>query len=158
MLVQTARLTLQSLTMDEWAAVAGGRAVNVAPDYPTEGDLIVAGLIAAGQWPSGEWGPLQVRRLDDGLAIGGVGCKGEPDADGRVEIGYGIAESARGDGYATEAVLGLLEWLRDRDVREVIAECDASNVASMAVLRRCGFVEASREGGQVRWSLVFVDG
>ena len=158
MLVQTARLTLQSLTMDEWAAVAQGRAVDGAPDYPNEGDLIVAGLIAAGQWSSGEWGPLQVRRRDDGLAIGGVGCKGEPDADGRVEIGYGIAESARGDGYATEAVLGLLGWLRDCDVHEVIAECDEDNAASIAVLRRCGFVETSRDDGLVRWSLGFVDG
>ena len=154
MLVQTARLTLHALAMVDWAAIAEGRAVNCAPDYPTEGDLLVAGLITAGQWPSGEWGPLQVRRRDDGLAIGGVGCKGEPDADGRVEIGYGIAESARGNGYATEAVLGLLGWLRDHDVREVIAECDESNAASIAVLRRCGFVEASREDGLVRWSLM----
>jgi RimJ/RimL family protein N-acetyltransferase len=154
MLVQTARLTLQSLTMDEWAAVAEGDAVSGAPDYPAEGDLILASLIAAGQWPAGEWGPLQIRRLDDGLAIGGVGCKGEPDAAGRVEIGYGIAQSARGCGYATEAVLGLLAWLRDRNVREVIAECDEDNEASIAVLRRCGFAESSRVDGLVRWSLM----
>jgi RimJ/RimL family protein N-acetyltransferase len=154
MLVQTARLTLHSLTMDEWAAVVEGTGVSGVPDYPTEGDLIVAGLIAAGQWPSGEWGPLQIRRIDDGLAIGGVGCKGEPDADGRVEIGYGIAQSARGFGYATEAVLGLLGWLPEQDVREVIAECDEDNAASIAVLRRCGFDEASRVDGLLRWSLM----
>jgi RimJ/RimL family protein N-acetyltransferase len=154
MRLTTSRLSLQSLTMDEWAAVAEGRTVNGAPDYPTEGDLVVAGLIAAGQWPAGEWGPLQVRRLDDGLAIGGVGCKGEPDADGRVEIGYGIAESARGCGYATEAVLGLVGWLREQDVREVIAECDEDNAASIVVLHRCGFGETSRDDGLVRWNLV----
>jgi ribosomal-protein-alanine N-acetyltransferase len=149
----TPRLTLRSLTMDEWAAVAEGRSTNGIDDYPTEGDLVVAGLIVAGQWTAGEWGPLQVCRRGDGLAIGGVGCKGEPDADGRVEIGYGIAESARGCGYATEAVLGLLGWLREQDVREVIAECDEGNSASIAVLRGCGFVETSRDDGLVRWSL-----
>jgi RimJ/RimL family protein N-acetyltransferase len=154
MLLTTPRLTMQPLTLDEWAAVAEGRAVDAAMDYPTEGDLVVAGLIAAGQWPAGEWGPLQVRRLGDGMAIGGVGCKGAPDEEGRVEIGYGFAASARGHGYATEAVLGLIVWLGAQGVCEVIAECDEGNAPSIAVLRRCGFVEGSREDGLVRWSLV----
>lgn len=158
MRLTTPRLTLHSLTLEEWAAVAEGRSVDAAMDYPTEGDLIVASLIASGQWAAGEWGPLQVRRREDGLAIGGVGCKGAPDDDGRVEIGYGIAESARGCGYATEAVCGLVGWLRDRDVGEVMAECDEGNAASIAVLRRCGFVESSRDDGLVRWSLRLTGG
>jgi RimJ/RimL family protein N-acetyltransferase len=106
----------------------------------------------AGDWPSGEWGPLQVRLSEDGLAIGGVGCKGAPDSDGRVEIGYGLAESARGNGYATEAVLGLIGWLQERSVREVIAECDDENAASIAVLRRCGFSPLDNSDGVTMWS------
>ncbi|MFZ9987101.1 MAG: GNAT family N-acetyltransferase [Candidatus Nanopelagicales bacterium] len=152
MMVQTSRLTLESLTSEQWAAVAEGRTINGAPDYPTEGDLVAAALVAAGDWPAGDWGPLQVRRIRDGRVIGGVGCKGEPDADGRVEIGYGLVPSARGRGYATEAVLGLLEWLRDAGVRQVVAECEEGNLASMAVLRRCFFTEASHVHATTWWT------
>jgi RimJ/RimL family protein N-acetyltransferase len=102
-----------------------------------------------GDWPNDEWGPLQVRRLADGMAIGGVGCKGAPDDRGRVEIGYGLAESARGQGYATEAVLGLLDWLAEQGVSEVVAECDPGNAPSIAVLRRCGF---EPPGAEAVWS------
>ena len=139
MLLRTSRLTLATLTGEEWSDILDGRSDRWAPGYPTEGDVVVARLIASGDWAHDEWGPLQVRRREDGLAIGGVGCKGAPDEAGRVEIGYGLAESARGQGYATEAVLGLIDWLRDQGVREVIAECDPDNAPSIAVLRRCGF-------------------
>ncbi len=146
MRITTQRLALSTLSAQEWAEVADCDVPNAAPDYPTEGDLVVARLIAAGDWPTDQWGPLQVRRLADGMAIGGVGCKGAPDDRGRVEIGYGLAESARGQGYATEAVLGLLDWLAEQGVSEVVAECDPGNAPSIAVLRRCGFEPPGAEG------------
>ena len=139
MRITTQRLALSTLTAHEWRDIAEGHVKDAAPGYPTEGDLVVARLIAAGDWPNDQWGPLQMRRLADGMAIGGVGCKGAPDDRGRVEIGYGLAESARGQGYATEAVLGLLDWLAQGGVSEVVAECDPGNAPSIAVLRRCGF-------------------
>ena len=146
MRITTQRLALSTLSAQEWAKVADCDVPNAAPDYPTEGDLVVARLIAAGDWPTDQWGPLQVRRLADGMAIGGVGCKGAPDDRGRVEIGYGLAESARGQGYATEAVLGLLDWLAEQGVSEVVAECDPGNAPSVAVLLRCGFEPPGAEG------------
>jgi len=147
--ITTQRLALAPLSVDEWVEIAEGRAERAAPGYPTEGDLVVARLITAGDWPRDEWGPLQVRRLADGVAIGGVGCKGAPDDRGRVEIGYGLAESARGQGYATEAVRGLLGWLAEQGVGEVLAECEPGNVPSIAVLRRCGF---EPPGAEAMWS------
>ncbi len=146
MRITTERLALSTLSADEWAEVANCDVPNAALDYPTEGDLVVARLIAAGDWPNDQWGPLQVLRLADGMAIGGVGCKGAPDDRGRVEIGYGLAESACGQGYATEAVLGLLDWLAEQGVSEVVAECDPGNAPSIAVLRRCGFEPPGAEG------------
>lgn len=151
MLMRTTRLTLAGLTRAEWSRVLEGEGTEWAPDYPTEGDLVAAALVVAGDWPAGDWGPLQIRRIDDGMAIGGVGCKGMPSDDGRVEIGYGLVPSARGHGYATEAVLGLLEWLRDEGVRDVVAECDVGNVASRAVLNRCGFGESEGAGTSTWW-------
>ena len=49
------------------------------------------------------FGYYQIRRQSDRLAIGGVGFKGPPDG-GVVEIGDGLVPSARGHGYATEAL------------------------------------------------------
>jgi len=147
--IRTQRLVLTTLSAQQWAEVADGDVPNAAPDYPTEGDLVVARLVLAGDWPTGEWGPLQVRRIEDDVAIGGVGCKGAPDDDGRVEIGYGLSESARGRGYATESVLGLIGWLETHGVREVVAECDPRNAPSIAVLRRCDFQPPGADG---RWS------
>ena len=151
MLVRTTRLTLSGLTRADWSRVLEGEGTECAPDYPTEGDLVAAALVVAGDWPAGDWGPLQIRRIDDGMAIGGVGCKGRASDDGRVEIGYGLVPSTRGHGYATEAVLGLLEWLRDEGVRDVVAECDVDNVASRAVLTRCGFAESEGDGTSSWW-------
>lgn len=152
--VPTERLLLVTLDIDEWSDIAHGRARDAVADYPTPGDVIVAGLLVAGDWPADEWGPLQVRRRADGIAIGGVGCKGRPDERGCVEIGYGLAESARGHGYATEAVSGLLAWLADQGVREVVAECDDGNTPSMAVLRRCGFAPDEGAAGMTIWKRV----
>jgi RimJ/RimL family protein N-acetyltransferase len=145
-IIRTERLTLSTLSVAQWGEILAGRGPDAARGYPTEGDLVLARLIVAGDWPSDDWGPMQIRCNVDGLAIGGVGCKGAPDERGRVEIGYGLAESARGHGYATEAVDGLIDRLIDKGVVEVVAECQADNAPSIAVLRRCGFIEVARQG------------
>ena len=62
-------------------------------------------------------------------------------ADGVVEIGYGIREEHQGRGYATEAVEAAVLWaLRDPRVSAVEAEAEESNLASIRVLEKCGFV------------------
>ncbi len=47
---------------------------------------------------------------------------------------------ARGRGYATEAVRGLMSLL---DVRRFTIECDPRNVASWRLAQRLGFVRES---------------
>ena len=153
--IETARLALASV--DEWRAVANldrsGRAW--AEDYPTEGDVVIAGLVVAGMaappTDADPWGPFQVRERDSGLAIGGAGFKGPPDVDGCVEIGYGLAPSARGRGYAREAVQALCDLAVARGVRAVTAETEAGNVASARVLEACGFAVAERDGAMTYW-------
>lgn len=117
--------------------------------YPTQGDLVLARLVVEGYLIPGAWGPWQIIEPTTGLIIGGVGFKGAPDDDGRVEIAYSLASSARGYGYATEAVNGLLEWSRGQGVRQVTAECDESNVASAGVLDRCGFSPCEHVAGAI---------
>lgn len=57
---------------------------------------------------SKEWWAYMILHKKDKSLIGIGGYKGEPDSQGVVEIGYGIAPAYRGKGYATEAALALI--------------------------------------------------
>lgn len=90
-------------------------------DYPFEGDLAAIGSFLRATEQNGEHRPFgyyQVRRQSDGLAIGGVSFKGLADG-GVVEIGYGLVPSARGHGYATEAVQCLVQLAAGLGVRTI---------------------------------------
>jgi ribosomal-protein-alanine N-acetyltransferase len=118
--------------------------------------LAEAGLIAVDDWPhadtaealrpmaehggpSSDGGWLVVA---DGQVVGDCGWRGGPDADGDVEIGYGLAPSARGQGLGTEAVGILVAWAEQQPgVRRVVARVQAGNTASLRLLHRLGFVE-----------------
>ena len=64
-----------------------------------------------------------------------------PPKDGCVDIGYGIAPSRRGLGYATRAVGEIVRWASDRpDVAALTAETSTANLASQRVLEANGFV------------------
>lgn len=90
--------------------------------------------------------------------IGSAMLKRRPEA-GRVEIGYGVADAARGKGVATAAVRQLMAHaFADAGVREVYAETAVDNTASRRVLEKAGFSHIgqrdSDEDGRVdRWSL-----
>ncbi|GGJ31133.1 acetyltransferase [Streptomyces brasiliensis] len=91
-----------------------------------------------------EFGLFALVRHDDGRAIGGIGFHGAPDEEGRVEIGYDLAEGARGQGYATEALRALSEWaLAREDVSVLCAAIEPDNLASQRVVSRAGFTPAS---------------
>ncbi len=63
-----------------------------------------------------------------------------PIEDGMWEIGYHIAKKYTGKGYATEAVKAFLPVIaKQADILEVFGICLAENMASCAVMRKCGF-------------------
>jgi ribosomal-protein-alanine N-acetyltransferase len=77
----------------------------------------------------------------DGELVGECGWLGGPDDTGDVEIGYGLAGSARGRGLGTEAVGVLAAWVeRQPGVRRVTADALLGNAPSRRVLERLGFV------------------
>jgi len=83
----------------------------------------------------------------DGTEVGRCGFTGPPDANGIVEIAYGVDERYRGRGYATEAVRGLLAYASaDARVRVIRAHTLPTENASAHILRKCGF---SRVGKSV---------
>ena len=66
--------------------------------------------------------------------------------DGRRNVGYWVGREHWGRGIATAALRAFL----DVDTqRPLYADPFETNAASVAVLTRCGFTEAGRDGGQI---------
>jgi [ribosomal protein S5]-alanine N-acetyltransferase len=98
----------------------------------------------------GVWIMVEVKTQ---TVVGSAGFMGKPDADGVVEIGFGVHPTYRGMGYATEAVESLLLWALDFDeVRCVVAHCDPANAASIRVLEKVGLHRTEMEDARLAWS------
>ena len=62
--------------------------------------------------------------------------------EGAWEIGYHIAKQFTGKGYATEAVNTFLPVMAKKlNLNEVYGICRAENLASIRVLKKCGFTQ-----------------
>ena len=93
-----------------------------------------------------EWYAIWMIELKDGTHVGDLSFKGF-NADGSVEIGYGIKEKHQGQGYATEAVNAAVMWAFEQPgVTRVEAETEPDNSASQRVLEKCGFVPSGISG------------
>lgn len=87
----------------------------------------------------GWWAPLLFVEREENLVIGMGGYKGPP-IGGSVEVGYVVAPSHRGLGFATEALAGLVAAaFKQRRVERVIAHTIPSPGPSPRVLEKCGF-------------------
>jgi ribosomal-protein-alanine N-acetyltransferase len=91
--------------------------------------------------------------------IGTAGFKGAPDAEGVVEIAYGIAPGYQNLGYATEAAAALSQYAFEYGpARRVRAHTLPESNASARVLTKCGFscvgeVIDPEDGLVWRWEL-----
>jgi RimJ/RimL family protein N-acetyltransferase len=140
----TARLILHPMSTREAERVLTGDPDGVAhwgPGYPTEGDAIAARRFLNTCASTGDprpFGNYEIRRREDGHAIGGVGFHGAPDEDGSVTIGYGLIPSARGKGYASEALRALLAFAHAHGITSVEGDTDHDNTASQHVMAAVG--------------------
>jgi RimJ/RimL family protein N-acetyltransferase len=76
----------------------------------------------------------------DGEFCGGTGFHGFDWQVPSFELGYFLQPTARGRGFASEAVNLLTQCARTYlKSRRIWASCDSANVASWKVLERCGF-------------------
>jgi len=150
--LSTERLSLHLLTVEE-----GRRIVDAVPgeqdvwaeDFPMQDDRDgVKGFLGAAE-AGHDAGPFGCYRIDrDGAAIGTIGFYGPPDGEGQVMFGYGLVPGARGAGYATEALAGLVVFCRSHDeVLAMVADTEASNTASQRVLDKTGFELVKEEDG-----------
>jgi [ribosomal protein S5]-alanine N-acetyltransferase len=83
---------------------------------------------------------LMIERTSQTI-VGALCFHSEPE-NGLVEIGYGTNEAFRHKGFMTEALIGLLDWIKIRDdIDFVIAETDNDNFASIKTLEKAGFIK-----------------
>lgn len=113
---------------------------NWIPPYPLErAKTLIARLLESPWLRTDEWSMLTIADADDSTVYGDLAL--HPTWDGRaIEIGYSLAPSAWGRGYASEAVNALVERLwSDPKVTRLSAMLHPGNVASEQVLERAGF-------------------
>ena len=151
LVLDTERLRLEGVTpaaaADLGAGGTGG--FDWIEGGPFEGTRDAAGMVTKA-YEAGvhrpEFGLFVLVRREDDRAVGGMGFHGAPDEEGKAEVGYDLAEAARGNGYATEALRTLAQWALARDdVRSLFATVEPQNAPSQSVLTRAGFVPVSEE-------------
>lgn len=152
MAVETARLRLAPYSPDHLLALLDGPGAfsqrfgrpiaDGLHEYYTSGEVSPAWIealrsaTAADVWVHG----FALVHRDEDRVIGTGGFKGAPDADGLVEIGYGIAPAYQGRGYATEAAAALVAFASaDGRTHLVRAHTKPGPNPSTGVLTRCGF-------------------
>jgi len=127
-------------------------------EYPFLDEIDPLRSLAASAVPDPDFTMYVVRRASDGMAVGGFGFFGPPDADGRVEFGYGLVPSARGAGLATSAVLLALGHAARHGATIAAADTEADNAASRRVLIKSGLAEVGRSGTVVLYERVLTAG
>jgi RimJ/RimL family protein N-acetyltransferase len=139
----TERLILRPVTMADHATLLAHWTAPDVREFLFDGEILSPSAISRaiedserdfGTAGYGLW--LVFEQETSGLA-GTVGLR--PLEDQGIEILYSLAAETRGKGYATEAAGAVLDYaLGVLGLPEVLAEIDAGNQASAAVIARLG--------------------
>lgn len=96
---------------------------------------------------------MELKKSDNEI-VGNLSFKGISDT-GIVEIGYGINDGYENKGYMTEAVQAIVKWASIQpNVKQIEAEAEEDNIASIRVLEKCNFVpngDIGQEGIRFVW-------
>jgi ribosomal-protein-alanine N-acetyltransferase len=120
---------------------AGDPAVTRFVGWPTHRSA--ADTAAFLGWADAEWarwpaGPYLIESRDDGRLLGATGLAFETST--RASTGYVLAVDAWGRGYATEALLAMVDLARRLNVVRLYAICHPQHRPSAHVLEKGGFV------------------
>jgi ribosomal-protein-alanine N-acetyltransferase len=114
------------------------------PEYPLPDSIDAVAMLFAAHGAmlgaindSPAWWIHQI--VVDRVVVGDIGFHGPPSPELAVEIGYSVVPAWRGRGIATRACALIVQQAWQDGAFTVVAETDADNVASQAVLLRNGF-------------------
>ncbi|HEX7992211.1 MAG TPA: GNAT family N-acetyltransferase [Stenotrophomonas sp.] len=147
-LIQTERLQLRLLRDDDGDAAAMLQLLNEPGFHEFIGDRGVRTLEQAreyvqkhtfGSYAANGFGMYAIERRSDGAWLGNAGLvrrEGLPCAD----VGYALLGAYTGQGYALEAVQGVLAYARGTlGLGELRAIVSQGNARSVALLEKVGF-------------------
>lgn len=157
MILETKRLFIRPIEPGDKEAVFSYRSqreVNkyqgFIPDNLSDVERFIANTAKEINTP-GTWFQLVLILKESGALIGDIGLH-FPEADSlpdTVEIGYTLDSASHGNGYATEALLAIIEYLKTAlGKKNFTASVDPENAASIRVLERLGFCAAIRVNEQ----------
>ena len=155
-IIEGAGVILRELTVAQVASLLDERAVagHGAPDYPFDGTRAAAAGFQ-GRSPQQHrpgFGMYQIVRIADGLVGGDIGFYAPPQG-GSLEVGFGLATSARRAGHGSEAQRLLVGWaVLQGDVRRVVARTLVANQPCKAMLAQVGFTEVGTVGDLIHYS------
>jgi len=142
---ETARLLLLRPRPEDAAEIysryAGDPEVTRYMSFPTHRTVEDAQAFLAAsdaEWARWSTGPYLIRLRTDNRLVGGTGLHFETPY--RAMTGYILAKDMWGQGFATEALRGIIDVARSQGVRRLYAICHTDHERSWKVLERCGFL------------------
>ena len=148
MTIQTERLTIQKLRREDAPAVIRIHAVpsvkrfqDWVPDSQDEIDTLVDCMTRSEFLAPDQWFQFSIARKEDRRRlIGDCGVRAGARDRRQVEVGVTIDPAFQRQGYAREAIDGLLGFLfQQTDTHRIYASIDPRNVASIRLFDGLGF-------------------
>jgi len=103
--------------------------------------------------PLGPFGIFEILEAPDDLVVGGIGFHHPPNADGCVEVGYGVVETRWNRGICTEALRSMVAFAERHGALRLDARSLPNNAASRRVMEKAGLRFAEFTDGYVRYSI-----
>lgn len=140
-LIETERLRLRAVTLhdlDELVRLHDDPLVSRFMGSPDRQWLVRWLVTSDMEWDERGHGRLAIVEKESDRFLGRTGLKYWSQF-GETEIGWALQAEARGQGYATEAARGVLDWASGQfDVPYFTAMIRPDNAASIAVAERLG--------------------
>ncbi|WP_369236379.1 GNAT family N-acetyltransferase [Streptomyces sp. R21] len=146
-------LPLRVEQAEEMAVVLGDPVLHEfiggAPHSPEALRARYERLVAGSPDPAVSWCNWVLRVREGGALVGTVQAT---VVVGGAEIAWVVGSGWQGRGFASEAAVGLVEWLERQGVRSVVAHVHPDHHASAAVARAAGLTATAEfQDGEVRW-------
>ncbi|CAI0722386.1 MULTISPECIES: GNAT family N-acetyltransferase [Serratia] len=143
----TERLTLQSLTADDWPLFLrlyqDPLVIHYIADPCSEEDIRSRFEARLPTWDKhlDQWLCLVIRDKASGQALGMTGFRSQWLPYQQAEVGFGCLPEAQGKGYGKEWLPAVLDFgFNACGYHKVTATVTAGNIASRRLLESCGFL------------------
>jgi RimJ/RimL family protein N-acetyltransferase len=164
--IETERLLLRPHVADDWDAVcelwANAAVVRFISGRPSTREQSWAKLLCnMGLWPALGFGYFVVIDKSTQKFIGEIGLADfhrdiVPSLEGFAEMGWVLTPHAWGKGFASEAIMAILEWYSQTpNPRPITCIINRNNKASVKLALKCGFQETNRSPYKYGRTLTF---